>query len=326
MTTTEGLLIAVRAVHFAATLALFGEIVFALLAAGRARSQADAMLSGESCGAEQAGYCRTAIAAWLIAVVSALCWMLLQTTLMSGRPLEAGWDVAVLRTVIESTLFGRAWTVRALLALALAALWLIARVGRVPQHRIAGAFAMVLAGAFVAGLAWAGHANMESAADGAIHHLSDALHLLAAGVWLGGLAPLIATMRRLGRLPTQGELDSASRVVVRFGTLAAACVGVLLATGAVNARYTLRSPMALLDTPYGHLLLLKLILFSLMLVIAAVNRARLTPGLCARDDDLAARSAVARRLRRNACAEQALGLLILVLVGALGVSPPPMAT
>ena len=80
-----------------------------------------------------------------------------------------------------------------------------------------------------------------------------------------------------------------------------------------------------MDTPYGHLLLLKLMLFSLMLAIAAVNRASLTPALCARDDNLAARSAAARRLRRNACAELALGLGILVLVGALGISSPPMA-
>jgi putative copper resistance protein D len=314
MTTTEGLLIAVRAVHFAATLALFGDIVFALLAPGHSRPQTDLLFR------------RTAIAAWLVAVASGGGWLLLDATLMSGRPLETGWDIAVLKTVVEGTLFGRAWTVRAVLALALAALWLSARAGREPQHRFTGVLAAVLAGAFVVGLAWAGHANIESGADGAIHHFSDALHLLAAGAWLGGLAPLVATMRRLGRLPTQDALDSASCLVQRFGTLAAACVTVLLATGFVNARYTLRSPIALLDTPYGHLLLLKLILFSSMLAIAALNRARLTPVLRAKDADVATRSAAARRLQRNACAEQALGLAILVLVGALGVSPPPMAT
>lgn len=322
MTTTEGLLVAVRAIHFAATLALFGEIVFALLASGRARSQTAA--TGESREAGQSRFCRTAIAAWLIAVLSGVCWLLLEATVMSGRPLEAGWDVGVLGTVVEDTLFGRAWSVRAALALALAALWLIARSGGVPRRQVVGVLAALLAGALAAGLAWAGHANRESGADGAIHHLSDAIHLLAAGAWLGGLAPLAATLRRLRRLPTREDLDSGARVVVRFGTLAAACVGVLVATGVVNARYTLRSPMALLDTPYGQLLMLKLILFSSMLAIAAVNRARLTPALGARDDGIAARSVAARRLRRNASAEQALGLGILVLVGALGVSSPPM--
>lgn len=313
MTTTEGLLIAVRAVHFAATLALFGDLAFAVLAPGPSRPRTDLLFR------------RTAIAAWLVAVASGAGWLLLEATLMSGQPLETGWDIAVLETVLEGTLFGRAWTVRAVLALALAALWLSARAGRVLQDRFTGALAAVLAGGFLVGLAWAGHANTESGADGAIHHLSDALHLLAAGAWLGGLAPLVAMMRRLGRLPTQDALDSASRVVARFATLAAACVATLLATGIINARYTLRSPMALLDTPYGQLLLLKLILFSSMLAIAAVNRASLTPALRARQGDVATRSAAARRLRRNACAEQALGLGILVLVGALGVSPPPMA-
>jgi putative copper resistance protein D len=220
--------------------------------------------------------------------------------------------------------FGRAWTVRALLAFALGALWLVARTGRA-SHLVAGALAAVLAGVFVVGLAWAGHANIEVGQDGMIHHLGDAIHLLAAGAWLGGLAPLVASLRSLENLPDEDVLDSGARVVGRFGTLAATCVGLILATGIINARYTLRTPMALLDTVYGHLLLLKLVLFLLMLATAAVNRVRLTPALL-QGNDLASRSTAARRLRRNTCAEQALGFGILVLVGAIGISSPPMGT
>jgi copper resistance protein D len=322
MTTTENLLVAVRAIHFAATLALFGEAVFALLAA---RSRDGANHSGEVQPVDASRYRRRVVAAWLIAVSSGACWLLLEATLMSGRTLEEGWDLAVLGTVIEGTLFGRAWSVRALLALALAAVWAIAPRRR-PSHRFAApVLAVTLSAGLTAGLAWAGHANARGGADGVIHHVSDGIHLLAAGAWLGGLAPLIATLRRLGPSPTRGDLDSGARLVARFGLLAAGCVGLLLTTGVINARYTLRSPMALLDTPYGHLLLIKLVLFALMLALAAANRARLAPALCAHDADFATRSAAARQLRHNAGAEQALGIGILVLVGVLGVSSPPMA-
>jgi putative copper resistance protein D len=318
MTMTEGLLVAVRAIHYAATLALFGEIVFALLASSHARS-------GESWQTEQGRFSRSTIAAWLVAVVSGVCWLLLVATLMSERALGEGYDIAVVKTVVQSTVFGRAWSVRALLALALAALWLVARTGRASHHLVVGALVTVLAGAFVVGLAWAGHANIEVGRDGVIHHLGDAIHLLAAGAWLGGLAPLVASLRRLEDLPSEDALESGARAVARFGTLATACVGLLLATGVINARYTLRTPMALLDTVYGHLLLLKLVLFLLMLATATVNRVRLTPALM-QGNDLASRSTAARRLRRNTCAEQALGLGILALVGAIGISSPPMGT
>jgi putative copper resistance protein D len=79
---------------------------------------------------------------------------------------------------------------------------------------------------------------------------------------------------------------------------------------------------ALLSTHYGHLLLVKLGLFGLMLAFAAVNRATLTPTAADRSVAPHERIAALRRLRRNAMAEAGLGLAVLALVGALGLSMP----
>jgi len=40
-------------------------------------------------------------------------------------------------------------------------------------------------------LAGVGHSQIEEGAAGAVHVVSDAAHLLAAGAWLGGLVPLV---------------------------------------------------------------------------------------------------------------------------------------
>jgi mono/diheme cytochrome c family protein len=76
---------------------------------------------------------------------------------------------------------------------------------------------------------------------------------------------------------------------------------------------------ALIGTVYGQLLLVKIFLFLAMVAIAAVNRFNLTPQLFA-----GAVAPALRRLQRNASIEATLGLVIIVIVGALGTIPPAL--
>ena len=99
------------------------------------------------------------------------------------------------------------------------------------------------------------------------------------------------------------------------------CVGVLVASGVVNAAYTLRTPSLLIESTYGRLLLAKLALFAAMLAIAAVNRWRLTPKLGVPSP---ASQTALRRLRALAWLELLLGVAVVVLAGVLATSAPPM--
>ena len=262
------------------------------------------------------------MAAWGCMLASGACWFALVAMQMSGRPLEA-LDWATITTVLGSTIFGRAWSVRALMALVLALIWPILRAGPRLQPGVS-VLSVGIAGGLVAGLAWAGHANAEVGVDGWIHHASDAAHLLAAGAWLGGLAPLASLLRTLGSSSTRRDIDGCAETVVRFGNWAALSVAVLVLTGIANAYYLVPAPRALLETSYGNILLVKLLLFALMLAVAAANRTRLTRALLANERDDGARVDAARRLRRNVWLEQALGAGVILLVATLGVTPPPM--
>jgi putative copper resistance protein D len=181
-----------------------------------------------------------------------------------------------------------------------------------------------ITGVLLASLAWAGHANADVGAGSVIHHTGDAAHLLAAGVWLGGLAPLASLLGTLGGSPTTHDIDERAAIAARFGNCAAFSVAVLVLTGIVNAYYLVPTPQALLESTYGNVLLAKLLLFALMLAVAATNRTRLTKLLLAKERDDASRSDAARRLERNVWIEQALAAGVVVLVAVLGVSPPPM--
>jgi putative copper export protein len=145
---------------------------------------------------------------------------------------------------------------------------------------------------------------------GDLHLTADILHLLASGIWLGGLLPFVLL---LATLP-----NAAAEITHRFSSLATISVLILLPSGIVNGWMILGSIAALLGTLYGELLLGKIALFLLMLVFAGVNRFVLTPQLAMKDQPERAR---AHLIIHSGC-EIALGLAILVIVGVLGTLTP----
>jgi putative copper resistance protein D len=172
------------------------------------------------------------------------------------------------------------------------------------------------AGVLLATLAWMGHGNAEPGRDHVVHLTADALHLLAAGAWLGALPALALLLARArGSAPLRA---AAGGVVRRFSSLGLASVATLLATGAVNAWYTVGSFPALLGTDYGRLLVLKLALFGAMLALAAANRLRHAPRMSAASES----AAPLRALQRNSIAEAVLGLAAVGIAAALGISIP----
>jgi uncharacterized membrane protein len=97
-----------------------------------------------------------------------------------------------------------------------------------------------------------------------------------------------------------------------------AAVALLAATGAVNTQLLVGSIQALVGTPYGRLLGLKILLFLAMVTVALFNRFRLLPRLRRE----AQASAAAAALARSVLCERSLGFAILVVVSVLGTWPP----
>lgn len=98
---------------------------------------------------------------------------------------------------------------------------------------------------------------------------ADVLHLLAMGVWLGGLAALIRLYVRRGDDAEAVPLTATTR---RFSPVAAWCVGALVVTGVFQAQRQLGGPANLLSTGYGRLLVIKVL--AVLAVLALAYRAR----------------------------------------------------
>ena len=143
----------------------------------------------------------------------------------------------------------------------------------------------------------------------------DALHVLGASVWIGGLVALALAVPR-----ASGELEPVARgrllagAASRFSTLALGSVLALAATGLVRALGELSAVSELWSTSYGRALLVKTGLLGALVLLGARNRYRLVPRLRA----ASARNPAALRafagLRRSLVAELC---LLAVLVGAV---------
>lgn len=242
-------------------------------------------------------------------------WLLASAAAMTGTSILAP-DWSVVDILLRETMIGPLLGVRAvalLLLLLLVAVW---RQGTGPPAGLA-LFATIAA----ATLAWSGHAGATEGAAGTVHRFADVLHIIAASAWFGALLALLVKLSP-GK-PDAGKMQQAALMLHRFSTFGTLFVATLLISGTINSVMIVGLPNMplLLDSLYGALLLAKLALFGGMLLLAALNRWRLTPALSRAADSQELASA-RTHLRLSLTLETILAVAILALVAALGTLDP----
>ncbi|WP_223526717.1 copper homeostasis membrane protein CopD [Pseudomonas sp. BF-B-26] len=254
----------------------------------------------------------------VLAVLFSIASMVMMASAMSGET-----DFAELRPHIEMMVFetdvGLAWVVR-IVALVVGGLAMMLN-PRAPGFSlliasIAGAIAL-------ASLAWSGHGAMDEGSRRYWHFITDILHLLAAGAWLGGLIAF-ALLARINALQSEERIRLLVRAVKRFEWVGAVIVIVITVTGIVNYLFIVGPELdeVFLST-YGILLFIKVGLFAGMLVLAALNRFHLGP-LLERSLQDRQYQVAANALRRSVVVELAAAVLIVGLVAWLGTLSPEM--
>jgi copper resistance protein D len=142
-----------------------------------------------------------------------------------------------------------------------------------------------------------GHAGALGGSLGTTLIISEILHLLAAGAWLGSLLPLFIT---IGTLPH----NAAAAACRSFTPVGPSAVVMLGGTAMVQATEFMGGVPGLFGTGYGQIALVKLALFTVLLALAAINRLLLTERLAG-----AAADAARRHMRVSVATEAVLGTL-----------------
>ena len=259
------------------------------------------------------------LSAALAAMFSGLLWFLCSVANMSGTWAGVA-DHEVLWTVLNETAFGSVWMARMLLTVIILGVTAV----RPFWTEMAGRDLVTacLAAVLLASLAGTGHAQIEEGWIGGVHVGSDAVHLLAAGAWLGGLVPLGYILLEYSVRDGEPIVD-VDRILLRFSSMGYVAVATLVVSGLINSWFLVGSVSSLLKTFYGQILLAKLAFFAAMLGLAAANRFWLVPRMIETRMGASGEAAVwLGRLRYHVLGEQFLGLMILLAVSVLGTMRP----
>ncbi len=241
---------------------------------------------------------------------------------------DGAWPAAVGDLLLGST-WGTLWLLRIVAgAIACVALWRCGRdarrtavtdsTGRRPRPLVVAAAALVAS----AGLdAWAGHAATLPART-TVAVAAGTLHVLAAGVWAGGLLLVLVGLRPVARLDAATRRAQVLAALRAYSPVAALAAGVLAATGLYLTGRHVQSLSTVSASTYGTAVVAKSLLLVAALGIAAYNTLVVNPALA---DRLLGRRVgwrpQRRRLATTATVEAAV-LVTAVAVAALMTTVP----
>ncbi|MFL5237884.1 MAG: copper homeostasis membrane protein CopD [Rhizomicrobium sp.] len=282
----------IRMIHFASLMVIFGGSAYLVLLRHRLQ------IVPRAANGLHVAFVFSAT----LALLTAILWLCLASGQMSGD-WGAAFDASTVERAVRGTRFGTVFAIR-IAGLAL----LLFMSARRRLHRTE--VQVVLGALLLASLGLTSHA--AASADfpaGYMRAANDAAHLLTAGFWTGGLVTLALLTRE--HLNAPAKVIAPLRLFSLWGTYA---VAVLVLTGVLNAMAILELWPPRLNL-YRGVLVVKIALAAAMIALAIVNRWRIAPALT-RDD------AAPHRLALTVAVEIALGAMVIVAAGFLGLLPP----
>jgi putative copper export protein len=240
--------------------------------------------------------------------------------LLQGAKLRQGtmpsWDV--LFRYLTMTQSGKVWLLREAYgaALAIVIFWLARNRANMKSIRLVFFLSLPLA----ASRSLTSHA-VAVKTDTMIVVAADAVHLIATGLWGGGLLALFWIFYS-GVKKSTLSLSWAAETVRRFSRLAFGSVVVLVLTGLYQTWIQVGDLRTLFGTEYGRVLLFKLVLFIAMLGFGALNYLASGPALLRAAETNANDLSSARKALRRIGVESLLGVLVFFVTGLLTVLPP----
>jgi copper transport protein len=279
LATTEGssvdsALLVARFLYFVGLLVLIGGAVVRLAVFNPAVRALGGETRSEVVDAERTGFGVLAFVAAALVVVGGWAAVVRQATQVAGisfwSPLEGHGPLVA---PIGATRFGREFG-HAINAASV--FFVLVLIGYALRRRRPALLAVAAAGAIAGGWAVVGPGLSGHAGDpgrGVLAVTVDALHLVGAAVWIGGLAHLFVVAAP-ATASLVGEERRAVRLAIaeRFSRIALASVVVIGVTGVGRALWELGAVSQIWSTAYGRTLVIKSVLLGALVVLGYLNR------------------------------------------------------
>jgi putative copper resistance protein D len=304
----ETLLIGMRFVQYLAVMVICGASLFPYYALQA--NETDRSLRTDVAAFVQ----NVALCASIAAFLSAIAWLGCEAVLMSGDA-NGYREVGIVLTVLNDTQFGRTWGWRIILMAFLAIFFAWRILGRRPPLIWPAQLSGIVLTVSLAGV---GHGATRTGYDALFHQANQAVHMLAAAIWVGGLLSLFYTV--WCTRPSASGIEALSHALRRFSAVGFAAVLFILASGLINSWFLVGSIRALLHQTYGQVLMFKVFFFLCMLALALFNRLfvmRQFAYAVHADKPL-------RLLLHSVAVEQICAVVVIASVSVLGTLPPAL--
>ncbi|MFH1763058.1 MAG: ABC transporter permease, partial [Gemmatimonadota bacterium] len=290
--------------NFAGILGTIGAVAFALLVLPLA-----AFRTGRKVGTRTKGRAaQIGVVSSLIVLVGAGARLLAQRAAVFGT--ASAVDLGEGSGALMATAWGTGWILQILAGSA-------ALVGfRLARGRPRMGWGLALLGALLLSLtpALSGHA-VPADGLGFLPVLTDTLHVLGAGGWIGSLFVLLLSSVRLGGDEGENPIRLTD-LVQAFSPTALSFAGILVVTGVFGAWTHVGSFSALWSSEYGRVFLLKIGVLTPVFATGGYHALRVRPALAGGRGE--------GRFRWSAGFELAVASLVLVVTSLLVATPTPL--
>ena len=316
----------VRWLSYISMMLLFGGFAFRSLVLIPALRRA--LDVAERTEAGKAGVRRILRLQWLgvvLLAVTSVVALVLQASDVFDKSFAGALSPSVLSQVL-TTGFGSSWILQvgSLTAIAVILLLLTKGLNRHPgsEQTVLWWAGLIAGAALLIAPSWTGHA-MVSVKHFRLAVLTDWLHLLAGGFWVGGLFYLaLAWPAALSKISDRNRPVAVHHLIRSFTRTAMPSVALLVLAGLYNTWAHVPGVKALWLTPYGQALSVKLFVVLLMLLLGAINNyhfgkraARLAQKQESSETDSAL--PIERRFYRSIAFEASLGVVVLLVTAVL---------
>ncbi|MEP6763982.1 MAG: CopD family protein [Gemmatimonadaceae bacterium] len=293
----------VRFTSFVALLGIVGAIAFRLLVLQRA---AVASVTRPFANARAANI---GLMAAVLLLPVAFVKLALQTAEM--RFPDDSWVEVGKRMVLETN-WGRMWTLQCVTAVVLIPALAFARRNSTVRWLIPALLLVVL----IASQSLSGHA-MSPHRWANITVIVDAVHILAAGLWLGTLGVMYSTVSRPAPEFSHGSPDHIMALLLAFSPLALFASSLVALSGLISSFAHIEKLNEFVTTQYGIAVLAKIASVGVVALFGFRNWKIMTP--------LVLQSNGGRRMTQAMRTELRCTLLVLLVTAVLVVTAPPMA-
>ena len=319
---------AVRWLGYLAMMTLFGGFAFYLFVLAPALRQVGLVNGTNDASAATAH--RIVMLSWVSVVmlaVTSFVALVFQAAAVFDKSVSQSLSPSLLSQVIANTGYGGHWLLETISVLVLAAILVILsnRIKQSPEkgHKAIWWAGLVASAVLLIAPSWTGHA-VAAVKDYRLAIVTDWLHLLAGGFWVGGLFHLALTLpSAIGGFDRTPRVSLLSQVIWRFTRIAMPAVALLVLAGLYNTWVHVPSLSGFWLTPYGKTLLLKLLFVGIMLMLGGINnfhfgkRAALLSQMNSEGEDDAERGKLERSLARSVRLEATTGAIVLLITSAL---------